>query len=76
AEGLNIFRLKTPPSLVGETLARSKIRETTECSVIAMKIDGVLSINQDPQIPIKENTELILIGTLEGERKFLKSFGS
>ncbi|MFH1757222.1 MAG: NAD-binding protein [Pseudomonadota bacterium] len=76
AAELNIFRLKTPPSLVGETLARSKVRETTECSVIAMKIDGALSINPDPQIPIKENTELILIGTLEGERKFLQSFMS
>lgn len=76
AEGLNIFRLKTPPSLIGETLARSKIRETTECSVIATKIDGVLSINPDPQMPIKGNTELILIGTLEGERKFLQSFVS
>jgi K+/H+ antiporter YhaU regulatory subunit KhtT len=39
-----------------------------------MKIDGVLSFNPDPQIPIKENTELILIGTREGERKFLPSF--
>lgn len=76
AEGLDIFCLKAPPSLIGKTLAHSKVREMTECSVIAMKIDGVLSFIPDPQIPIKENTELILIGTHEGERKFLQSFKS
>jgi len=76
AEGLNIFRLKAPTSLVGKALAHSRVREMTECSVIAMKIDGVLSFNPDPQIPVRENTELILIGTHEGERKFLQSFMS
>ncbi len=76
AEGLNIFRLKVPDSLVGKSLAHSKIRELTECSVIALKIDGTLSFNPDPQIPIWENTELLLIGTYEGERKFLHSFVS
>ncbi len=74
AEGLTIFRLKAPNSLVGKALAHSKIRETTECSVIAMKNNGILSINPDPQIPIERNTELILIGTHEGERKFLQSY--
>jgi len=71
AEGLNVFRLKAPPSLVGKTLARSKIRELTDCSVVAMRENGLMSINPDPQTPIRENTELILIGTYEGERKFL-----
>ncbi len=71
AEGLNVFRLKAPLSLVGKTLAHSKIRELTDCSVVAMRENGVMSINPDPQMPIRENTELILIGTYEGERKFL-----
>jgi Trk K+ transport system NAD-binding subunit len=74
AEGLNIFRLAVPNSLVGKSLADSRIRETTECSVIAMKIDGSLSPNPDPRIPLKEGTELILIGTHEGEEKLLRSF--
>lgn len=74
AEGLNIFRLKAPDSLVGKSLMESKIREKTECSVIALRIDGVLSSNPNPQIPIPKDAELILIGTHEGERKFLLSF--
>jgi Trk K+ transport system NAD-binding subunit len=74
AEGLNIFRMKAPKSLVGKNLARSGIREATECSVVAIRDDGILSINPDPQILIREGTELILIGTAEGERKFVQSF--
>lgn len=74
AEGLNIFRMTVPESLVGKSLDNSGIRELTECSVVAIKEDGVLSINPDPQMPIKPSTELILIGTEEGERKFLKHF--
>ncbi|MBE0556968.1 MAG: potassium channel protein, partial [Proteobacteria bacterium] len=76
AEGLNIFRLKAPQSLVGKNLAHSGIRKVTDCSVVAIKDDGVLSVNPDPQMPIKQNAELILIGTDEGERKFLKVFES
>jgi Trk K+ transport system NAD-binding subunit len=71
AEGLNVFRLKAPPDLVGRTLAASRIRERTACSVVAIKTDDRLAINPDPQMPIEEGAELILIGTYEGERKFL-----
>ncbi len=76
AEGLNIFHLRAPESLVGKNLAQSGIRRITDCSVVAVKEDGVLSINPDPQKPIKHNAELILIGTDEGEGKFLKAFES
>jgi K+/H+ antiporter YhaU regulatory subunit KhtT len=54
----------------------SGIRKITDSSVVAVKEDGVLSINSDPQMTIKQNAELILIGTDEGERKFLKAFES
>ncbi|MBM4332649.1 MAG: potassium channel protein [Deltaproteobacteria bacterium] len=76
AEGLNIFHLRAPRSLEGKTLARSRIREESECTVIALKVDGLMSINPDPHIPIKENAEMILVGTYEGERKFMRAFGS
>jgi K+/H+ antiporter YhaU regulatory subunit KhtT len=74
AEGLNIFRLKAPESLVGKDLAHSGIREMTECSVVAIREDGAMTVNPDPQVTIREGAELILIGTEEGERKFLQAF--
>jgi Trk K+ transport system NAD-binding subunit len=75
AEGLNIFRMNVPPPLVGVELAYSKIRETTNCSVVAIRDKGVLAINPDPETTLSEGAELILIGAFEGERKFLKMFG-
>ena len=76
AEGLNIFRLTVPESLVGKNLARSGIRELTDCSVVAIRDDGAMSINPDPQMTIRKGAELILIGTDEGERKFLQAFNA
>jgi len=72
AEGLNVFRLKAPKALVGKNLAQSKIRKMTGCSIAAIKRDGVMTINPDPQMPIQEGAELILIGTYEGEKSFLQ----
>jgi len=76
AEGLNIFRMETPKPLAGKSLASSGIRKTTDCSVVAIRHDGVLTINPDPQLPIEPHAELILIGTAEGERKFLNAYES
>lgn len=76
AEGLHIFRLKVPPLLVGVELSQSKIREITNCSIVAIKNNGVLTINPDPSVKMSEGAELILIGAYEGERKFLKAFVS
>ncbi|HOB51920.1 MAG TPA: NAD-binding protein [Acidobacteriota bacterium] len=76
AEGLNIFSLAVPASLVGRNLSQSGIRAATDCSVIAIRADGGLAINPDPATPLAAGAELILIGTDDGERKFLRFFGS
>jgi len=75
AEGLNIFHLKAPPSLVGKALSQARIREETQCTVVAIKADGQLMINPDPKVPLRENAEIVLIGSREGEKKFLRVFG-
>jgi voltage-gated potassium channel len=72
AEGLNVFSAEATQALVGNNLAQSKIREKTGCSVIAIKRDGTMSINPDPEVPIQKNTELLLIGSYEAEEKFLQ----
>lgn len=72
AEGLNVFRLKAPDSLVGKNLAQSRIREMTGCSVVAIRVNDIMAINPDPRAPIHEKMELVLIGSYEGEKKFLE----
>jgi Trk K+ transport system NAD-binding subunit len=74
AEGLNIFRLEVPRSLVGKTLAESNIRQTTGCTVIGIARDGAIAINPDPRLPLQENTELIMTGNHEAELLFFRTF--
>jgi voltage-gated potassium channel len=75
AEGLHVFRYHVPPSLVGRPLARSGIRQRTECSVVALERNGTVTINPGPDLLLTGDAELILIGTTEGERRFVEQFG-
>jgi Trk K+ transport system NAD-binding subunit len=72
AEGLNIFRVGVPASLVGKSLAESQIRTRTGCNVIAIYDQGKMHINPAPSFPFGEDNELIIIGTGEAERQFFK----
>jgi voltage-gated potassium channel len=74
AEGLNVFRLKAPPTLVGKTLAETRLREETGCNVIAFHGDDAHQINPDPTRPIQAGLELILIGSVEAEKRFLDRY--
>lgn len=74
AEGLNIFHLPAPASLVDKKLAHSGIREKTGCRVVAIVHQGVTSVNPEPSTLIRKDDELILIGTHDTESAFLKEF--
>jgi Trk K+ transport system NAD-binding subunit len=76
AEGLNVFRVKVPESLAGKNLVGTPIRKETGCSVIAVNDSSGLGINPDPNVELEKDAELILIGTVEAERAFLKKFGA
>lgn len=73
-EGLNIFSRPMPASLIGKNLAESSIRQRTGCSVIALKSAGKLIVGPDPMIAMRENEELILIGTTEAEQLLLELY--
>lgn len=74
-EGLNIFRVPAPPALVGRSLIQSRIRETTDCNVVALNTGGVLSVPPDPTFPLEKDTVLILIGSADAERRFMEQYG-
>jgi len=76
AEGLDVFKIKVPPSLVGKAIAESGIRRKTECTIIAIEEAGTMRINPDPTQPLPTNAEIILIGSAEGESRFLSTFVS
>ncbi|MGA0901138.1 MAG: potassium channel family protein [Luteolibacter sp.] len=74
AEGVNIFSVNVPDSLVGKTLADSAVRSRTGCSVLALECNGERDISPDPFDPLPKDSRLFLIGTLEAEREFLEKF--
>ncbi len=76
AEGLNVFRLKTPAALAGKSLAQTELRRATGCHALALQEGGQVQINPDPQRPLPADSEIILIGTLEAEQSFFRSYGS
>lgn len=73
AEGLHAFRLPTPRSLRGRSLAETSIR-VTGCNVIAVFHDGVMDSNPDPKRELPAGSELLLIGDAESERRFHEAF--
>lgn len=74
-EGLNVFRVAAPASLVGQSIAESSIRPKTGCSVVAIHSEAGTQINPRPETVLPDGSEIILIGTFEGESKFIEEFG-
>jgi Trk K+ transport system NAD-binding subunit len=74
AEGLDVFRIKTPPPLVGKLIRDTSIRRDTGCNIIAVHSDGQSHINPESHVVLKPNSELVLIGTDEAENCFLKLY--
>ncbi len=74
AEGLDIFRVPIPEALAGRTLAQADIRAKTGCTVVAWQVDQAMTLNPDANKPMPSSGGLILIGTVEGERKFLQFY--
>lgn len=70
AEGLNIFNHKVTATLAKKSLMQSDIRQKTGCTVIAIRENGEMKINPDPNTVMNPNQELILIGETKGEKIF------
>jgi len=74
AEGLNVFRVRLHPSLVGKSVADSRIRPDTGCSVIAIYEHERMITSPDPAFRLAEGMEMILIGTDEAQELFFSKY--
>jgi len=74
AEGLDVFRIPIPPSLSGQTIAQSGIRQETGCSVVAIEGDSGLQLNIGPDTLLTTGNQLLLIGSVESEGRFLDRY--
>ena len=74
SEGLNLFKFGVPAGLAGRGLA--SLCATTGCNVVAMLRGGEVHVSPDPDAPLPEGADLVLIGTSDAERRFVESFGT
>jgi Trk K+ transport system NAD-binding subunit len=70
AEGLDVFRVHTPASLVGRTIAESHIRGATGATVVALIRDGRTDTDLDIDEPLPADADLIVIGSSDSVRRF------
>lgn len=73
-EGLDILKIRMPASLAGRTMAEAGIRRLTGCTVVAVETEGSTEVTLDPMQPLPADAEIILIGSAEGQSRFLKTF--
>jgi Trk K+ transport system NAD-binding subunit len=73
-EGLNIFRVNMPASLVGIPLKDSNIRRDTQCNVVALSGADGMRVSLDPSEPLNQGDEIVLIGTADAERAFMGKY--
>jgi Trk K+ transport system NAD-binding subunit len=72
AEGLEVFRVPVPTSLVGRPLVESRIREQTGATVVAVVgDDGALDTDPDVRAPLRAGTNLVLIADAEAQQRYL-----
>ncbi len=74
AEGLYLFRLKTPEPLFGKSLMDAQIRPKTGATVVAIENGEGRTINPDPKEPLPSGSHLILIGGSDVDSTFLDVF--
>jgi voltage-gated potassium channel len=76
AEGVDVFEVHIPKSLVGKSLAETAVRQKTGCNVVALRTREGLQINPDPHTRLPADGELVIIGTTAAEAAFLEQFGA
>lgn len=73
-EGLEIFRTLVPSSLAGKTILESAIREQTGCTIVAVREENGLQINPPANTTLHGGREMILVGSVESEDRFLELY--
>jgi voltage-gated potassium channel len=74
SEGVDVFRVKMPKSLVGKTIKSENISEECGCRVIGICENGLIIANPHPEKEFAPAAEMILIGTVESEEKFFMRY--
>ena len=73
-EGVELFSVSVPPTLIGHRLADSGIGSQTGMSVVALDRNATLVTRLTGDTPLDEGAVLIMLGSLEQRRRFAELF--
>jgi voltage-gated potassium channel len=72
AEGLEVFEMDVPDSLIGRSLADADIGAETGCTVVALKQDGRMQTDVDPAEALSASAQLVVIADGAAERRLMR----
>ncbi len=75
-EGVDLFKVRLPPSLDNKTLAETGIGSRTGLSVVAVRQDGQLVTNLRASMQMEAGAQLIMLGNVQQRRAFDDAFGN
>ncbi len=75
-EGVDVFKVKLPKSLSGKKISESTIRQECGCSIIGVAQNGQMDINPPSSKELEKGSDIVLIGTVESEVRFLKKYNT
>jgi voltage-gated potassium channel len=73
-EGVHMFYVPTPATLVGKTIAQADIGARTGLNVIAIQQDGRVITNPPPSGKLARDAELVALGTTTQRERFASVF--
>jgi len=76
AEGVNVFSVSVPTSLAGKSVEDSAVRTRTGCTIVALQASGRRVVNPTAEEILHDGGEIVLVGTLEAEERFLETFAA
>jgi K+/H+ antiporter YhaU regulatory subunit KhtT len=74
AEGVDVFRVKTPKAIKGKTIKYASVQEECGCSIIGVSTNQSTMINPFVETILPEDGEIIFIGTVESEEKLFRRY--
>ena len=74
-EGVELFVVPAPASLVGRDLGRCAVSERTGLTVVGVQQNGVVVTNPPPSTSLLKGSELIMLGSTEQRQAFARDFG-
>jgi len=74
-EGVELFVVPAPVSLVGRDLGGCAVAERTGLTIVGVQQNGVVVTNPPSSTSLQKGTELIMLGSNQQRQAFAKDFG-